>query len=649
MGLWCCVLCFILISCSFLLVSSLCCSVKSSSAKDNLSKTKQSTWTGNMNLVQNFTERLRPILGLKSWDYFAIWRLAEDQRSLELVDCCCAGTENIHSGEELFPLSPSLPCRDVIYQHPRTKACDLLAQLPSSIPLDSGCGMYGETLMSNQARWLNFSPNVDSSLSGNSMGTRVLTPVPGGLVEFYVAKQVPEDQEIIEFITAQCNISLEQQSIFIHADTIHSSFSANVDGLHAVEGSDGKASCKIFSSPVNPSTGKQTLELPSDVSMDQIHLNHSPLNIAQAFSYISDNAGSKNDTMFYEGTHELNTFTSSMENGIQDMEAALQKHMMSQSGNMLMQMMEPLPNKEDQGNENDSYKQENGPSNSVSDSDPNDDEDDAKYRRRTEKGQSKNLMAERKRRKKLNDRLYALRALVPKISKLDRASILGDAIEYVKELQKQVKDLQDELEENSDDEDPRNSGITNNPNILPPNVFQGNGMNFGVYKSEHETTSNGNHKRISGNGGTDLSSQEPENIDDKVQQMEPQVEVTQLDGNEFFVKVFCEHKPGGFVRLMEALNSIGLEVNNVNATRHTCLVSYIFKVERKDSEMLQADHVRESLLELTRNPSRGWSDMAKASENEDKMDLYQLHHHHHHHSRLHNHQINSHHLQHLHN
>lgn len=62
-------------------------------------------------------------------------------------------------------------------------------------------------------------------------------------------------------------------------------------------------------------------------------------------------------------------------------------------------------------------------------------------------------------------------------------------------------------------------------------------------------------------------------------EMQPQVEVALIDENEYFVKVFCEHRPGGFVKLMEALNTIGMDVVHATVTSHTGLVSNVFKVE----------------------------------------------------------------------
>ncbi|URE15782.1 hypothetical protein MUK42_10914 [Musa troglodytarum] len=67
-------------------------------------------------------------------------------------------------------------------------------------------------------------------------------------------------------------------------------------------------------------------------------------------------------------------------------------------------------------------------------------------KKRLEGVPSKNLMAERRRRKRLNDRLSMLRSVVPKISKMDRTSILGDAIDYMKELLERIKRSKEEID-----------------------------------------------------------------------------------------------------------------------------------------------------------------------------------------------------------
>ncbi|KAG2693644.1 hypothetical protein I3760_08G105700 [Carya illinoinensis] len=52
------------------------------------------------------------------------------------------------------------------------------------------------------------------------------------------------------------------------------------------------------------------------------------------------------------------------------------------------------------------------------------------------------VLAERRRREKLNERFIILRSLVPFVTKMDKASILGDTIEYLKQLRKKIHDLE---------------------------------------------------------------------------------------------------------------------------------------------------------------------------------------------------------------
>ncbi|KAL1547259.1 transcription factor BHLH42 isoform X1 [Salvia divinorum] len=56
------------------------------------------------------------------------------------------------------------------------------------------------------------------------------------------------------------------------------------------------------------------------------------------------------------------------------------------------------------------------------------------------------VLAERRRREKLNERFVVLRSMVPFVTKMDKASILTDTIEYLKQLKRRIQQLEAESE-----------------------------------------------------------------------------------------------------------------------------------------------------------------------------------------------------------
>ncbi|KAG6434986.1 hypothetical protein SASPL_106633 [Salvia splendens] len=61
---------------------------------------------------------------------------------------------------------------------------------------------------------------------------------------------------------------------------------------------------------------------------------------------------------------------------------------------------------------------------------------------------SNHVLAERRRREKLNERFVMLRSMVPFVTKMDKASILTDTIEYLKQLKWRIQQLGAESERN---------------------------------------------------------------------------------------------------------------------------------------------------------------------------------------------------------
>ncbi|XP_044506773.1 transcription factor DYT1-like [Mangifera indica] len=175
---------------------------------------------------------------------------------------------------------------------------------------------------------------------------------------------------------------------------------------------------------------------------------------------------------------------------------------------------------------------------------------------------SKNLQAERRRRQKLSDRLLTLRALAPRITNMKKETIIEDAINYIQELQGNVKFLSDQL------------------HLLEMEPFS--------------EAPGGSPKK-----------EETDDVEETNKHMiQEEVEVGYMGGNKVQIKIIFKKKRGKFTKLLEALSSFGFQLSDTSITSAKGAILVSSFAEAKGliyDDRVAVEEARELLLKIVRS------------------------------------------------
>ncbi|CAN1777353.1 Transcription factor bHLH25 [Linum perenne] len=168
------------------------------------------------------------------------------------------------------------------------------------------------------------------------------------------------------------------------------------------------------------------------------------------------------------------------------------------------------------------------------------------------------IMAERKRREKLSQRFIALSSILPGLKKMDKASVLGDAVKYVKHLEEKIK----QLEEQSNKRSMESVVMVNRYELIEAEMNH----QYCSNPDDHDDNDDNNEekKKKGKMNGSCLTL--------------PEIEAKTSE-RDIMIRIHCEKQDGVVAKLMYQVESLNLSILNTtvlpfaNSTLHITLIA----------------------------------------------------------------------------
>ncbi|KAL2893421.1 Transcription factor bHLH70 [Bienertia sinuspersici] len=212
------------------------------------------------------------------------------------------------------------------------------------------------------------------------------------------------------------------------------------------------------------------------------------------------------------------------------------------------------------------------------------------------------IAVERNRRRQMNEHLNALRSLMPPsyVQRGDQASIIGGAIDFVKELEQMLQSLQAQKKmrqcEENGDVSGSNCSTSNSSNLYSSNLFIDSSP-FHQLRDQTHSQEEGH-----GKGNENLSeviarkSSEEYSAEKKSALADIEVVVIQ---NHVNLKIQCQRRPGQLLKAIVAFEELRLTVLHLNITSLHTLVHYTFNLKIEDDCKLgSADEVARAVHQI---------------------------------------------------